>query len=173
MNDLLYIFSYFLNLNYLSNPTDISKLVRADGIILGRVAIYEIIRVDKVVEELKYSSNIKEKYELKIFNKNVIKEGPLDYSYTVYNDIFTINNIIAFNKVVHFKQEKVITVYNYESAKSYAYSKIIYNFNLVKCHKNEKIFYIDFIDYKETDSYYEFRFLTSYNRNIGTFIKYD
>lgn len=161
------------NLNYYNDPNILDNTVKASGVILGKVAIYEVIKVNKIIEEYVYSSDIDYKYDLKIFNKSILKKNEDEFSYQVINDIFTINNIISLSKVTSFKKEKVLTMYNYESAKEYSYSKIIYNFNLGRMHEKESILFIDYIDYIELDDCFEFRYLVGYNRNIGTFKKFD
>ncbi len=57
------------NVNYKINPSDLTKLVRAEGLILGRVAEYKEYEIKKENYIYDYSSNVKKYYELNLFGR--------------------------------------------------------------------------------------------------------
>mgnify|MGYP000018211911 CR=1 FL=1 len=162
------------NVNYKINPSDTSKLVRADGLILGRVAEYREYKVKKENYIYDYSSNAKKYYELSLFGKLVkTKKTDLSDSYIHKAEILNLFKLLKLDKVEEYKEEKLLVAYDEKNALSYAKSKIYLDFNLDKKSKKEYIENIELIKKVEDDEAYSFVFLVKSLRNIGEFKKYD
>lgn len=159
------------NLNYLQSPENKTNYVHAQGIILADVATYEKIQVKKryVVED--YSGEFKSNFVFSLFNKELNSETIDNFGHIEYQEIFSLWGFKMWKQTTYLKMKMLIT-YDANEALSYAYSVIQYNFNLSKKNEREKIYYIDLIQIKENDDYYEISFLVKSLRNIGIFQKY-
>lgn len=163
------------NLNYKTNPNDLNKLVKPEGIILASTASYEKIVVPKKIVQKSYNGNIITRYSLTFLNKQIIgQEYNLDNSgHIIYENLFSLKNFISFKKIKIYEEVDVVTCYDYNDAFKYAESKIINSFLLRKIDKDEKIVSIDLIICHEEDDFFEFSFLVNKIQNIGEYKKYD
>ena len=163
------------NLNYKTNPNDLNKLVKPEGIILASTASYEKIVVPKKIVQKSYNGNIITRYSLTFLNKQIIgQEYNLENSgHIIYENLFSLKNFISFKKIKIYEEVDVVTCYDYNDAFKYAESKIINSFLLRKIDKDEKIVSIDLIICHEEDDFFEFSFLVNKIQNIGEYKKYD
>lgn len=161
------------NVNYKVNPSDLSKLVRPEGIILGEVIEYYKYSVKKEVVGYEYNSTITKHYELSLFNKIInFKQISLKDGYQKKTIVLNAFNKIKLTKVESFTKIPTIITYNSEDALKYAKSLIYYNFNLSKINTKEHIEEITCLKLEETDKEYNYVFLVKSIRNIGEFKEY-
>lgn len=161
------------NVNYKVNPSDLSKLVRPEGIILGEVIEYYKYSVKKEVVGYEYNSTITKHYELSLFNKIInYKQISLKEGYQKKTLVLNAFNKIKLTKVESFTKIPTIITYNSEDALKYAKSLIYYNFNLSKINGKEQIEEITCLKLEETDKEYNYVFLVKSIRNIGEFKEY-
>ena len=163
------------NLNYKINPSNLSKLVIPEGVVIASTASYEKIIVPKKIIEKSYTGNMIIRYRLTFLNNVLFGKKYTDNSFghIVFEDIFTIDNFVSFSKVNIFEEEDILTYYDYDTAYNYALSKIMHEFNIVKKHDNEKIISIDFIKFSESTDQFTFDFLVNKIQNIAYYKKYD
>ncbi len=162
------------NVNYKINPSDLTKLVRAEGLILGKVAEYKEYTVKKENYIYDYSSNIQKYYELNLFNRIIkTKNDDLSDGYKRKTELLNLFKLIKLNKVETYEEVKLLITYDEKNALSYAKSKIYLDFNLSKISTKEYVESIELIKKVEYDDTYSFVFLVKYLRNIGEFKKYD
>lgn len=162
------------NVNYKINPSDLTKLVRAEGLILGRVAEYKEYEIKKENYIYDYSSNVKKYYELNLFGRIIkTKNNILSNGYKRKTELLNLFKLINLHKVEEYEEVKLLITYDEKNALSYAKSKIYLDFNLSKISAKEYVESIELIKKVEYDDAYSFIFLVKYLRNIGEFKKYD
>lgn len=162
------------NINYKINPSDLTKLVRADGLILGKVAEYKEYKIKKTNYIYDYSSNVKKYYELNLFGRIIkTKNNNVIEGYKRKTALLSLFNLINLNKVEEYEEVKLLITYDEKNALSYAKSKIYLDFNLSKISSKEYVESIELIKKVENDDAYSFIFLVKSLRNIGEFKKYD
>ena len=82
------------NVNYKINPSDLTKLVRAEGLILGRVAEYKEYEIKKENYIYDYSSNVKKYYELNLFGRIIKTKNNILSNTFNYTGVGVVNSPI-------------------------------------------------------------------------------
>lgn len=162
------------NINYKFNINDYSKLVKANGIILGEVAEYISYDIKKEQLGYVYSSKITKYYELSLFNKIIeTKKVNLNDGYKKKQTFINFFNFLKVNKVNAYSKEETLIKYNQDDALKYAKSKVYYDFNIERISDKECVKEINTLKIDETDEKFTIFFLVKSIRNIGEFIKYE
>lgn len=162
------------NVNYKINPSDLTKLVRPDGLVIGWVAEYKTYTINKQNTIYDYSSNLNKYYELNLFGRIIKTKNKKEYDgYKRKTSIFTLFNTLKLDKVEEYEEVKLNVVYDVANALSYAKSLVHYDFNLEKVSEKEYVESITLIKKEEKEDGYCFVFLVKSLRNIGEFKKYN
>ncbi len=162
------------NINYKFNINDYSKLVKANGIILGEVAEYISYVIKKEQLGYVYSSKITKYCELSLFNKIIeTKKVNLNDGYKKKQTFINFFNFLKVNKVNAYSKEETLIKYNQDDALKYAKSKVYYDFNIERISDKECVKEINTLKIDETDEKFTILFLVKSIRNIGEFIKYE
>lgn len=159
------------NLNYKINPSNLEKLVKPDGIILGEVNEYFNLKVEKEKKTYSYKM-VKKYYEISFFNRFILNKKKENDFYKK-EDVFNLFNIFSLSKINLYSLVESNIIYDDSDALKYAKSLVYYEFNLSKVSSKEKIKEIDVLKVHEDDYQYEYTFLVKSIRNIGYFKPYE
>lgn len=149
----------------------ISSNTHAKGYILATT--YETVKITVKKEDIKdeYTGNKSKYYILDIFsfNLNIKKKKQFEKHDSKTQKVFTIPYIITLNQIEEYEKNGIIYIYDKDSAKEYAKSVIIDDFNATKKLEAECIKRIEVLSVKEENEIFEVAFLIKKVESIGVF----
>lgn len=161
------------NLNFTTNPNDVSNYVHPDGLILGNVVTYEKIKVLKEQKEVVYSGAAKSYFVLSFLDK-ALKTNKKTFTvvgHSRMDNVFNIGSLLVLKKQTDYEKVEAIITYNEDEAIKYALSKVKYDFLHFRVSNKEYIHYINLMKVEEYDEYFEITFIMKTTRNMGKFQK--
>jgi similar to stage IV sporulation protein len=161
------------NLNVETNPNNMEKLVKADGIIIGKTLVLEKIKIKKRQESLECTGRVKNVKVISFFNKTIGK-NPLTFDayYTKITPIFNLFNILEINNIAYYEQTIVENVYDEETALRFAESKVYQEFEKKRTSDLEKIEEIKLLEISDNDEYFIISFIVSKYVNFASIRQY-
>ncbi len=161
------------NLNYPTNPSDVTNYVHAEGLILGHVVTYEKIKVLKEQTEFVYSGSSKSYFVISFLDKalKTNKQTFNNVGHSRMDKVFNLGNIFSIRKQTDYEKVEAVITYNEDEAIKYALSKVKYDFLHFRVSNKEYIHYINLIETIEYDEYFEVTFIMKTTRSMGKFEK--
>lgn len=151
------------NINYQTDPSNLSNLIHSEGVVLIEYAQYEKISVLKKYLFEYLDNSVIKNYSIKIFNKEIGNNRVDDINKKIIkNNIFQLSNKLnVYQNTIYTIANKEINI-DIDEAKTMSEIKIYTNFINKKQNDNEKIKYIKYISYYETEEEYVFCYLVKY-----------
>lgn len=152
-----------------NNPSDLSKLVEAKGIIVGTTIETKKIVVKKNKQFFMVTNNFKKRINVKIKNRFLFKFN----DYYKYQKIRLIEKISLFGIVKiyeekYYQQDFIDLIYDYDAAYNYAVSMLEYELELNRVSMDEKIIEVRLINYLENCDDFTFNFVVKKRQNLVT-----
>lgn len=161
------------NLLYLTDPTSRTTTLSADGLVLAKTYEYVTIEVPKTTTITGYTGDFKSGIKVTLGGWQLGQDqGVEGASYLTIKELFRIPHILNIQKITSYQTGDIVITHDQNSAKSYAISKIYYNFSLQKRSVKEVIKEIVLLNSDETVSHHIYYFLVKAIQNIAEFQSY-
>lgn len=154
------------NLNYHTNPNDLTSLVHASGSVIIEYAEYKKIIIPKNVKYKMFEEEENPFLELVINNKVIGKNRlNLNEEVLVKNNVFNMIDVLKINFVRKYKSYEYEYNISFNDAKIIAEEQIFSKFLFEKINEKECIKFIKYIKSDEQEENFSFYYLVKYNKN--------
>lgn len=148
------------NINYLTNPSDKTNLVKSDGYVFIEYAKYINVEIPKTININRYTNKYSKYYNLYFFNNNIFKnKTKYMNNYIKKENIFKLSNILKIEKIYEYQKEFININLTKEEALDYSFNNIYLEFESKKVSKLEEIKFLKLIKEEENDNYYCFSYI--------------
>lgn len=148
------------NINYLTNPSDRTNLVKSDGYVFIEYAKYINVEIPKTININRYTNKYSKYYNLYFFNNNIFKNTTKYMNnYIKKENIFKLSNILKIEKIYEYQKEFININLTKEEALDYSFNNIYLEFESKKVSKLEEIKFLKLIKEEENSDYYCFSYI--------------
>lgn len=162
------------NINYQTDPKNLSNLIHARGIILLEYASYVKVEIPKIIKYDYLEPSYTKYLSFTLFNKNVGNNRMEEENdIVVSNQIINLGNVFLLNENTKYKLSKKERSVDLKEAEILSVQEIYTKFFEEQVSKSEKIKFVKFISVSENSNSFTFCYLVKCIKNACLNVYYE